>query len=47
LDSVDSGKGLVSEFCDYGNEYLGFTKDREYLDQLNDDQLVKKDCVPW
>jgi hypothetical protein len=26
---------------------LGSIKDREFLDQLSDDQLVKEDSAPW
>jgi hypothetical protein len=36
-----------SGFCEHGNEPSGSIKGGEFLDQLNDCQLLKKDSGPW
>jgi hypothetical protein len=33
--------------CEHSNEPLGSIKDGEFLGQLSDYQLLKKDSVPW
>jgi hypothetical protein len=37
----------ICEFCEYGNEPSGSTKDREFLRQLSGYQILKKDSAPW
>jgi hypothetical protein len=39
--------GSVASSRENGNELSCSTKGREFLDKLNDCQLVKKDSVPW
>jgi hypothetical protein len=34
----------VAGSCEYGNETLGFIKRGEFLEELSDCQLLKKDC---
>jgi hypothetical protein len=40
-------QGQVSRCSELGNELPGSTKDGEFLDQLCDYQLLKKDCNSW
>ena len=41
MDSSDSGKGLVIDFCENGYELLCAITGREYLDCKGEGQLVK------
>jgi hypothetical protein len=36
----------VESFCEDGNELYGWLNDMEFLGQVNDCQLHKKDSVP-
>jgi hypothetical protein len=36
----------VANSCEHGNEYLGSIKGGEFLDQVRDNQLLKKDSAP-
>jgi hypothetical protein len=38
---------ISGESCEHGNETSGSLKRGEFLDWLNDYQLLKKDSVPW
>jgi hypothetical protein len=38
-----SGQGQMPGTCEHNNEYLGFIKGREFLDQLSDSYLPKED----
>jgi hypothetical protein len=37
----------VADYCEYGNESSGFIKGGEFLDQLRDYELLRKDSVLW
>ena len=37
----------VAESCEKGDERAGSTKCGEFLDQLRDYQLLKRDSAPW
>jgi hypothetical protein len=37
----------VAGSSEHGNELLGSIKGGEFLDQLSDCQLLKKDSAPW
>jgi hypothetical protein len=37
----------VAGSCEHGNEPLVHIKGREFIEQLRDYQLFKKDSVPW
>jgi hypothetical protein len=37
----------MAAYCEHDNEPTGLIKDGEFLHQLNDYQLLKKDCAPW
>jgi hypothetical protein len=37
----------VAGFCEHGNEPSGSIKGGEFLDQLNEYWLLKKDSAPW
>jgi hypothetical protein len=37
----------VAGSCEHGNEPSGSIKGGEFLDQLSDCQLLKKDSAPW
>jgi len=37
----------VAGACECGEEPSGSTKHREFLDQLQTSQLLKKDPAPW
>jgi hypothetical protein len=43
LDSSCSGQGSMLSACDHGNEPFSFTKDGEFIDQLHNYHLIKKD----
>jgi hypothetical protein len=47
LDACDSVKRLMEGCFEHGNETSGFIKDAEFLAQLSDSQLPKKDCARW
>ena len=47
LDRAGSGQGQVAGTCECGNELSGYIKCGEFLDQLKNVQLLKKDSVPW
>jgi hypothetical protein len=36
----------VAGSCEHGNGHLGSIKSREFLDQLSDNKLLKKDFAP-
>jgi hypothetical protein len=46
LDSSGSGHRPVAGCCESVNERWGSIKGGEFLEQLSDCQLLKKDCVP-
>jgi hypothetical protein len=46
LKSYNDSTGSVESSCEHGDELSAFIKYREYLDYLNDYQLLKKDCSP-
>jgi hypothetical protein len=37
----------VAGCCEHVNKPLVSMKGKKFLDQLNDCQLLKKDCYPW
>jgi len=37
----------VADSCEYGNESWCFIKVGEFLEQLSDYELLKKDSAPW
>jgi hypothetical protein len=37
----------VADFDKHGHEPSGFIKSGEFLDQLSNYQLIKKDYAPW
>jgi hypothetical protein len=37
----------VADLCEHGNEPWGSTNGGEFLDQLSDYQLLKKDSAQW
>jgi hypothetical protein len=37
----------VADFYEHGNEVSGSIKRREFPDQLNNCQFLKKDFIPW
>jgi hypothetical protein len=47
LDLYYSGSGLVAGSREHDNELSGYIKDREFLDQLSDYWLLKKDSAPY
>ena len=47
LDWAGPGQRQVAEACECGNKNSGFVKCREFLDQLQTSQLLKKDSAPW
>jgi hypothetical protein len=47
LDSSGSGHGPMVGSCEHGNELPSSIKGGEFLDQLSDNKLLKKDSVPW
>jgi hypothetical protein len=42
-DSSDTQQGPVVGSCEHGNEPLSFIKGGEFIDQLSDYELFKKD----
>jgi hypothetical protein len=47
LEGVDWIYLAQADSCEYDNEPSGFVKGGEFLDQLSDYQLLKKDSAPW
>jgi hypothetical protein len=47
LNTSGSGYGPVMDPCEYGNEILDSIEGREFLDQLSDNYVLKKDSAPW
>jgi hypothetical protein len=47
LDSSGTGWGPVVGFCEHGNKPLASMKGGEFLDQLSDCWLLKKDSASW
>jgi hypothetical protein len=47
LDSSGSGHVLLAITCGHGSEPSGSIKDREFLDQLSNYQLLKKESATW
>jgi hypothetical protein len=47
LDSHTSGQGSTAGVCEHSHEILVSIKGREFLEKLNDDQLLKKDSALW
>jgi hypothetical protein len=43
LDASDAGQGPAAGFCEHGNEPSGSIKGWEFLDQLSNYKLLKKD----
>jgi hypothetical protein len=43
----DPGKGSISAFCEYSDEHFSYTKGTEFLDQMRDYELIKKDTFQW
>jgi hypothetical protein len=37
----------VAICCEHGNETSGFIKGGEFLDQLSECKLLKRDSAPW
>jgi hypothetical protein len=46
-DSSGLGQGPVSDFCKYGNNFSGFIKCREFLDNLSNSKFVVGWLVGW
>jgi len=42
-----SRHSAVTGFSEHGNETSGSIKEGDFLDQLSDYQLLKKEFVPW
>ena len=47
LDWAGPGQRQVADACECGNEPSGSVKCREFVDQLQTSQLLKKDTAPW
>ena len=47
LDGSGTGQGQVVGCCEHVHEPSGFTKCWEFLDQLRNCWLLKKDSAPW
>ena len=47
LDWAGPGQRQVADACECGNEPSGSVKCGEFLDQLQTNQLLKKDSAPW
>ena len=47
LDRAGSGQGQLAGTCEYGNEHSGSIKCGEFLDQLQNGYLLKKDSAAW
>jgi hypothetical protein len=47
LSASGSGKGHVAGSCEHGHEPSAFIKGGEFLDYLNDYELLKMDFAPW
>ena len=47
LDRGGSDKGQVAGTCECGNEYSGYIKCQEFLDQLKTGYFLRKDCAAW
>jgi hypothetical protein len=47
LNSSGSGYGLRAGCSEHGNEPSGVVKGREYLDQLSNHHLLRRDCALW
>ena len=47
LDWDGPGQRQVAEACECGNEPSGSVKCGEFLDQLQTNQLLKKNSAPW
>jgi hypothetical protein len=47
LDQCGLGMRHLVDFCECGNESSGYTKLREFLNQLRTCSLLRKDYVPW
>ena len=47
LDRVGLGQRQVADVCECDDEPSGSVKCREFLDQLQTSQLLKKDSAPW
>ena len=47
LDWADPRQGQVADACECGNEPSGSVKCGEFLDQMQNSQLLKKDSAPW
>jgi len=47
LDSSDLRQRQVQISCEYSNEPSGSVNGGEFLDQLSNCYLLKKDSVPW
>jgi hypothetical protein len=46
MDSSGLGKGPAARFCEHGNKPRGSIKGVEFLGQLNDFQVDKKESAP-
>jgi hypothetical protein len=47
MDASGLGWGPVVGCCVHGDERSSSIKGGEFLDQLSDCQLLKKDCAQW
>jgi hypothetical protein len=47
LDSSGSGQGPVATSYEHGNEPSGYIQGEEFLNQMSDYRLLRKDSGPW
>jgi hypothetical protein len=49
MDWIDLAQDMnrLVGFCEHVDEFLSFIKGGEFLDQLNNYKLLKKDCTSW
>jgi hypothetical protein len=46
MDLIGPGLGSVTDFCGHGTKFSGSIKGEEFLNQLSNYQVLKKDSVP-
>jgi hypothetical protein len=44
---ISSGQSPVAGSCEHGKDLSGYINGREFLDLVNDYQLLKKDSALW
>jgi len=47
VGELDPGQCSVADSCEQGNDHAASIKGGEFLDDLSNNQLLKKVCVAW